>query len=324
MSSKPKAAFYWCSSCGGCEETVVDLNERLIDVASVVDIVFWPCAMDFKLSDIEALDDRAIAVSFINGAVRTSEQEHVVKLLRRKSDHVIAFGTCATHGGIPSLANLTSKKAIFESSYHESPSVCNPKKVQPLVETQLGPYKINLPEFYETVHQLEDVIAVDYIMPGCPPTGERLFEVVELLLAGKLPPRGTKLVAAKSLCSSCPRNESKPDDLRMESIRRVIDVELDPSVCFLVQGVVCMGPATADGCRALCIEGNMPCTGCYGTPLHVLDQGAKMVAMLGGVLEGDEPPALQQKLSRLNDPAGTFYRYSVGASLLGRKRGEDK
>lgn len=68
--AKPKVAFYWCASCGGCEETVVDLNEGLLTVAEAVDIVFWPVAMDFKRKDVEALGDGEIAVSFINGGVR--------------------------------------------------------------------------------------------------------------------------------------------------------------------------------------------------------------------------------------------------------------
>jgi len=57
---KPKVAFYWCASCGGCEETVVDLNEDILKVADAVDIVLWPVALDFKRKDVEALDDGEI------------------------------------------------------------------------------------------------------------------------------------------------------------------------------------------------------------------------------------------------------------------------
>jgi F420-non-reducing hydrogenase small subunit len=82
--SKPKIAFYWCASCGGCEEAVVDLNEAILDVLAAVDIVFWPVALDFKRKDVEAHPDGSIAVSFINGAVRSSEQFEMAELLRRK------------------------------------------------------------------------------------------------------------------------------------------------------------------------------------------------------------------------------------------------
>ena len=102
----PKVAFYWCASCGGCEETVVDLNEDLLKVAKAVDIVLWPVALDFKKKDIEAMKDGEIAVSFINGAVRLKEQEEWVKLLRQKSGLIVAFGSCAHLGGIPGLGNF--------------------------------------------------------------------------------------------------------------------------------------------------------------------------------------------------------------------------
>ena len=85
MAEKPKVAFYWCASCGGCEEAVVDLEENILKVVDAVDIILWPCAMDFKKRDIEAMDDGSIAVAFINGAVRMSEQEEWVHLLRKKS-----------------------------------------------------------------------------------------------------------------------------------------------------------------------------------------------------------------------------------------------
>ena len=85
MPDKPKLGLYWCASCGGCEESVVDLAEGILDVVAAVDIVFWPVAMDFKKADVEAMDDGSIAATLINGCVRTSEQEEMVRLLRRKS-----------------------------------------------------------------------------------------------------------------------------------------------------------------------------------------------------------------------------------------------
>ena len=91
MTGKPKVAFYWCASCGGCEEAVVDLAAGLLDAADALEIVFWPVALDFKYKDVEALADRELAVSFINGAIRTSEQEEVAKLLRKKSGLVVAL-----------------------------------------------------------------------------------------------------------------------------------------------------------------------------------------------------------------------------------------
>ena len=97
--SKLKVAFYWCASCGGCEEAVVDLSENILKVVEAVDIVFWPCAMDFKREDVEKMGDGEINVCFLNGAIRSSEQAEMAELMRRKSQLLIAFGSCSHSGG---------------------------------------------------------------------------------------------------------------------------------------------------------------------------------------------------------------------------------
>ncbi|MDZ7860292.1 MAG: oxidoreductase [Candidatus Krumholzibacteriota bacterium] len=321
MSDKPKVAFYWCASCGGCEETVVDLEEKILDVVKAIDIVFWPCAMDPKYSDLEAMDDGEIAISFINGAIRTSEQEHISKLLRKKSGVVIAFGSCAVMGGIPALANLKNKKDIFKRSYRDSPTNVNPEGVLPQTETDLDGCRLSLPEFYDTVYKLDDVIEVDYYMPGCPPTPANLETAVQAALKGELPEKGAVLLPDKSLCVSCDRNETKPDDITISRIRRLTEVQADPEECFLAQGIICMGPATRDGCEYPCVKGNMPCTGCFG-PVSDADQGARMIASIGGIIDADDEGEVRDAVSAMPDPAGTFYRYSLSSSLLGKKREE--
>ena len=322
MAGKPKIALYWCSSCGGCEETVVDLEVRLLDVVQAVEIVFWPCAMDFKVADVQRLADGELAVALINGAIRTDEQQHMAELLRRKAACVIAFGACSAYGGIPALANLTSRRSIFDTSYHTSPTVENAGGTEPMCRTTVDGYVLELPAFHETVRKLSDVVDVDYYLPGCPPTPDNLAAALQSILQGNLPPRGSVLGSAKALCETCPRNDTKPDRVTMPGIKRVLDVQLDPDTCFLIQGVICMGPATRGGCGALCVDGNMPCTGCYGPAGDVQDQGAKMIATLGGILAGDTEAAVEQQLSRLTDPAGTFYRYTLSASQLGSRREE--
>ena len=107
--TKPKIAFYWCASCGGCEEAVVDLGEDLLAVVELVDVAFWPVALDFKRADVEALDDGELAAAFINGAVRTSEQEEMARLLRRKSA-AVRVRQLRLSGGIPGLANLYERR----------------------------------------------------------------------------------------------------------------------------------------------------------------------------------------------------------------------
>ena len=101
MSEKPKLAVYWAASCGGCEVAVLNLHERLLDVDAAFDFMFCPCLMDTKTKDVEALPDRAIAVTLFNGALRTQENIEMARLLRRKSRLLVAFGSCAEGGLYP-------------------------------------------------------------------------------------------------------------------------------------------------------------------------------------------------------------------------------
>src|SRR4030042_555547 len=121
--AKPKLALYWAAACGGCDVAVLDTNEKILDIANLVDIILWPVALDFKYHHIEAMADKSIDLCLFNGAIRNSEQEHMAKLLRAKSKVMVAFGSCAYLGGIPALANFTNRAEIFERVYKEAPSV---------------------------------------------------------------------------------------------------------------------------------------------------------------------------------------------------------
>lgn len=322
-TEKPKVAFYWCASCGGCEEAVIDLAEDILKVVEAVDIVFWPVALDFKKKDVEAMKDGSIAVSFINGAVRLSEQEEMVKLLRQKSGLVVAFGSCSHLGGIPGLGNFWNKETIFRRAYLTTPSTDNPDGTVPLEKTEVDGKELTLPRFYDTVYTLDQVIDVDYYLPGCAPPPDLIMNALQAILEGKLPPKGAVLSPNKSLCDDCKRNESKPEKLTIKEIKRPWEVELDPEKCFLAQGVICMGPATRTGCGERCIEANMPCRGCFGPTDQVIDQGAKFLSSLASILDTDDEKEIEKIVDTIVDPAGTFYRFSLPSSILRRRRMED-
>lgn len=316
---KPKVAFYWCASCGGCEEAVVDLAEAILPVVEAVDVVFWPVAMDFKLTDVEALADGELAASFINGAIRTSEQREVVELLRRKSGAVVAFGACAWLGGIPGLANLYEASAILDEVYRDSPSTPDGDGVRPQERVDAPEGRLVLPHFDEDVRTLDQVIDVDYYLPGCPPPASLIAQAVTALVEGNLPEKGSVLAPDVALCSECPRAETKPEDLKVEAFHRPHEVLADPSTCLLAQGIVCLGPATRAGCAAVCVGANMPCTGCMGPTSRVLDHGAKAMSAVASLIETRDRDAIATLAEQIVDPVGTFYRYSVPASLLHRR-----
>ena len=135
--NKLKIAFYWAASCGGCEIAVLDINEKILDVVQIADIVFWPVALDIKYKDVEAMADKYIDITFFNGSIRNSEQEHMAKLLRQKSKTLVAFGSCAHQGSVPGLANLNDKKEIFEQVYVKDKSNVNPQAPCPKPKPKL-------------------------------------------------------------------------------------------------------------------------------------------------------------------------------------------
>jgi F420-non-reducing hydrogenase small subunit len=319
MSAKPKIGFYWCASCGGCEEAVVDLAEDILGVVEAVDIIFWPVAMDFKKRDVEAMADKSIVATLMNGAIRTSEQEEMAHLLRRKSQYLIAYGACAHLGGIPGLANQFAREQILRFVYEDGPTMVNEAKTRPRVEFNDHGHTVQLPEFRETVRALDQVVEVDYCIPGCPPTPQITKAAIGALLEGKLPPKGSVIAPDIALCDQCPRKATKPADLSFTEFKRPHQKVLDPEQCFLAQGVVCLGPATRGGCEALCIAGNMPCSGCFGPTSRVRDQGAKILSSLCANVAPKEEREITHVLEGIPDPVGTFYRYGLAKSLLRKK-----
>lgn len=316
---KIKLAVYWAASCGGCCVSVLDVHEKLFDVVAAADLVFWPIALDIKYKDVEAMEDGYIDVTLFNGAVRNSENEHMAKLLRQKSKVLVAYGSCSHMGGIPGLANFTTKEALFERVYHTSESTVNPDKIVPQPEYKVDEGVLEIPVFYNDVRTLDQVVDVDYYLPGCPPQTERLVEVFMAIVTGaELPPPGSVVGALeKTQCDECPRK--KTENKKIKRFYRPFEIEDDGETCFLEQGVICMGPATRGGCGVRCIEGNAPCRGCYGPPADVPDPGAKMMSAIGTMIDSDDPEEILKIIDTIDDPAGTFYRFSLPGSLLRRK-----
>jgi len=313
---KLQIALYWGAGCGGCDVAVLDTDEFILAVGAAADIHLWPIAVDGKYADIEALPDRELDVSFFNGAVRNSENEHIARLLRRKSKLLVAFGTCAHLGGIPGLANRTTRNAILTRAYVENPSIEEGNQTLPMPLTVVGVGELHLPVLYERVLRLEDVAEVDYFVPGCPPAPAQVRTVLEAVVGGKLPERGSVVGASdRTLCDECTR---KKDVKKVEKYYRPWEIIPDPEVCLLEQGILCAGSATRGGCGVRCPNSGVGCRGCYGPPPDVSDQGAKLLAAITSIVESRDPNEIDTILSGLPDFAGYAYRYGLPASLLQR------
>lgn len=319
VNSKPKFAMYWAAGCGGCEIAVLNIHEKILDVDVAFEVVFWPVVMDAKYKDIEALPDEAITLMLFNGGIRNSENEEMARLLRQKSKLLVAFGSCACEGCIPGLANLSSFEAIFDAAYN-SISTDNPARIRPETTCSLPEGELHLPRFFPVLKTLNQVVPVDYYMPGCPPESHQIAAVVDLViqaLQGKasLPPPGTVIGAGSStVCDECPRQRNVKNIKRFTRVQQL--EQIDPNLCLLEQGIPCNGLATRSGCGALCPKAGAQCIGCYGPAEGVMDYGARLMAAFASVIDSQEPAEIERILDSLPDPVGQFYRFSLANSLL--------
>ena len=316
--AKLKIALYWASSCGGCEIATLAIHEKILDLANVADIVFWPVGLDFKYADVENMEDNSVDVCLFNGAIRNEENEHLAHLLRAKSKVMVAYGSCSYEGCIPGLANFYTKDAVFHRAYIETPSTDNPDKIFPQTRVQVPEGELELPAFYNTVKTLAQTVDVDYFIPGCPPEAQTTWLALEALIQGKLPPKGTVISGSqRALCFECPRIK---EEKKVKKFYRPYEIIPDPERCLLEQGLLCMGVATRGGCGALCPQNGMPCTGCYGPVEGVVDQGASFLSAVASVIDSNDPEEIQRIVDDVVDPAGVAYRYSLPDSLLRRAR----
>ena len=288
--AKVSVATTMLQSCMGCHISLLDLDEELLDVLDVADIQCTPIA-DVKRPP-------KVDLALIEGAVANVGNEELLKEYREKADVLIALGTCACFGGIPGMRNLYHRAEVLNRAYVETEST---------VDGRLPDGK-DVPYLLQNVKPLSDVVKVDYLIPGCPPVPDTIKSVLLALVEGKefeLPSR--------NLCEECPREHQAmlvpQRGFLTEEVHAICEVdEINPDKCFLEQGLVCMGPATREGCGARCLKGNMPCRGCMGPAPKAMEQGAKMINAIASILPAGG-------LMFMEDVVGTGYRFSVPVSI---------
>jgi len=317
-ATKGKLALYWAASCGGCEIAVLAIDEKILDVAEHFDIVLWPVAVDAKVRDVERMPDASIDVCLFNGGIRTSEQEYMAQLLRRKSKVLVAFGSCAHEGCIPGLANASTRRQIFDTVYHATPSTENPAGIEPQHRTEMPEGPLHLPVFYDTLRTLDQTVKVDYYLPGCPPEAERIWEALQAIVEGRLPPPGSVIGDVTTVCQECKRTRNEK---KVKKFYRTWQILPDDETCLLEQGLLCCGIATRAGCGARCPQVNSPCIGCHGPNEGAHDFGARLVAGLSSMIDSNDPAEIEQIIrDGIPDPLGTFYRFSLAGSQLRRTK----
>jgi len=318
-NAKPKFAMYWAASCGGCEIAVLNTHEKILDVDANFDVAFWPVAMDAKYKDVEAMEDGSILLTLFNGSIRNDENEHIAKLLRQKSKLLVAFGSCACEGCIPGLANLSPVGDIVHTAFNTI-TTDNPHEIYPRTSFDVPEGELHIPTLAPILRPLEQVVDVDYYMPGCPPESHQIAAVIDLVIKvvkgeAELPPKGAVIGAGDStVCDECPRARNVK---LIKQFTRIQDIApIDPSLCILEQGIPCNGPATRSGCNARCPQAGAQCIGCYGPAEGVLDYGARLVTAFASVIDAQEPEEIDRILDGIPDPTGQVYRFNLAGSLM--------
>ncbi|MFH1465141.1 MAG: NADP oxidoreductase [Pseudomonadota bacterium] len=168
--SKPKVATCALCSCFGCHMSILDIDERILQLVELVDFDKSP------INDIKKFTGRC-AVGLIEGGCCNQENVAVLRDFREHCDVLVAVGDCATMGGIPALRNGIPLQECLDEAYRDGPSVHNPSG-------QL-PNDPELPLILDQVYPVQEVVKIDFFLPGCPPSADAIWAALTALLSGK-------------------------------------------------------------------------------------------------------------------------------------------
>jgi NAD-reducing hydrogenase small subunit len=171
MSDKPKirVATAWLGGCSGCHMSILDIDERIIDLAKLVEFTASP------ITDLKEIPE--VDVGIIEGAVCNEENEHVLRTMRSRCKVLIALGDCAMTGNIPALRNPFHLQEVVARGFIETES------------TQVGavPDTTVVPRLLKQVRPIQEFVQVDVHIPGCPPDADTIWYALTELLAGRMP-----------------------------------------------------------------------------------------------------------------------------------------
>ena len=166
--SKQTLATVWLDGCSGCHMSLLDMDERLVELSPHFDLVYSPL-VDTKVYPAH------VDVALVEGAVSSDEDEHKLRLIRAHTGILVALGDCAVTGNVPAMRNAFPVAALFERAYHETASL------------QAQNPADHLPVLLKRARPVHEVVRVDVHVPGCPPSADTIYTVVSDLLAGRNP-----------------------------------------------------------------------------------------------------------------------------------------
>jgi NAD-reducing hydrogenase small subunit len=166
--SKPKLATVWLDGCSGCHMSILDMDERLLELADRVELVYSPL-VDAK----EYPPD--VDIALVEGAVGNEEQAHFARLMRERTKIFVSLGDCAVTGNILAYRNPMPVEAIIDRVFAETAAN------GPVVPGR------EVPALLPEARPIHEVIPVDVFIPGCPPSADLIHHVLDELLAGRHP-----------------------------------------------------------------------------------------------------------------------------------------
>jgi F420-non-reducing hydrogenase small subunit len=270
-----KVAEEWLNACSGCEISILNTGDALLDLLPELNFVHIPVLIDHKYfgqtGQGKSIEIPEADVGIVSGGVRNEENKHILEEMRKKTKILIALGSCAAQGGIPAQANMFTKDEVFEQIFRNSPSTD---------------------------------AALDVTIPGCPPHPDWIADAITALLKGET----AWSLPERSVCDTCPvireeKSAGGPVKRCFENLDFDPEQGLDKMRCINEQGMLCNGPVTLAGCAGKtgvprCIQARTPCRGCFG-PIR---KGARpMVDMMGAMTSvGLDPKTVVDRRAIMN------------------------
>lgn len=169
--TKPKLATCSLAGCFGCHMSLLDIDERIVELVDLVDLDKSP------LDDKKEFDGM-VDVGLIEGGCANEHNVHVLRDFRAHCRILVAVGACAITGGIPAMRNLVSLRECLEEAYLDGPTV---------EDGGLIPSDEDLPLLLDRVYPSHEIVKIDYFLPGCPPSADAIWAGLKALLTGREP-----------------------------------------------------------------------------------------------------------------------------------------
>ena len=169
--AKPRLATCSLAGCFGCHMSLLDMDERLLELIDLVDLDKSP------LDDKKAFD-QPVDIGLVEGGCSNEHNVHVLRQFRQNCRILVSVGACAINGGVPSMRNLVGLRECLEEAYLNGPTV---------EDGGTMPNDEDLPLLLDRVYPSHEIVKIDYFLPGCPPSANAIWETIKALASGREP-----------------------------------------------------------------------------------------------------------------------------------------